>query len=339
MAELREFARALDSPYWSATGIAEFNPLDHPISTRVPARYDVLTAWIGHVPFALALISMVKPRLLVELGTDWGASYCAFCQAVKELRLSTRCYAVDTWLGDPHAAFYLEDVFENLRTYHDERYSSFSELIRSTFDNALDRFGSKTVDILHIDGYHSYEAVKHDFETWLPKMTDRGIVLFHDIDVRDRDHEGFGVWRFWDEVKQKYPYFEFFHSYGLGVLAVGSAVPDGISGMIGRPGNSEPIRTYFANLGDYLRELHVIAMQRANLEELLETKRKEYERLEADHAANIQKLAIMQMRLDRVRYRVVDRAARAFGKLPYARSGARLCANTIIRLTRKLKPS
>jgi hypothetical protein len=138
MANLNYMEHALDmeNPYKSGQ-IAEFNPLHYPISTRIPDRYDVLTAWIGHVPFAMSLVDMVKPRVLVELGTHWGVSYCAFCQAVKELRLPTQCYAIDTWQGDAHASFYADDVLENLKAHHDERYSLFSKLVRSTFDDAL----------------------------------------------------------------------------------------------------------------------------------------------------------------------------------------------------------
>src|ERR1700733_7159073 len=90
-----------------------FNPMDFPICTRDPDRHDVPSAWTGHVPFAMFLVDLAKPRLLVELGTHFGMSYCAFCQAVKELRLPTKCFAVDTWTGDAHANFYTDEVFED----------------------------------------------------------------------------------------------------------------------------------------------------------------------------------------------------------------------------------
>jgi len=176
------------------------------------------SAWIGHVPFAFWIIEAVKPTVFVELGTYSGASYFAFCQSVESNRLATRCYAVDTWHGDEHAGFYDDSVYTEVASYNQSHYYSFSSLLRMTFDDALLHFSAHSVDLLHIDGLHTYEAVKHDFESWLPKLSRSGVVLFHDINVKERN---FGVWKFWEEISTKYPHIAFDHSAGLGVLMVG----------------------------------------------------------------------------------------------------------------------
>jgi hypothetical protein len=79
----------------------------------------------------------------------------------------------------------------------------------------VNRFEDESIDILHIDGLHTYEAVSQDFNSWLPKLAPGAHVLLHDIKVRVAN---FGVYRLWEEVQGKFPSLEFFHSNGLGVL-------------------------------------------------------------------------------------------------------------------------
>jgi predicted O-methyltransferase YrrM len=178
--------------------------LAHPLCLHLPDRLTQILSWQEHIPFAMFLVEILRPRVIVELGTHAGDSYCAFCQAVSELRLETRCYAVDSWEGDAHSGFYGAEVLEDLRQYHDPRYGSFSRLIQSTFDKAVQHFADGSIDLLHIDGYHSYEVVKHDLETWLPKLSSDAVVLLHDTNVHERE---FGIGRYWDEIKHRYSHF------------------------------------------------------------------------------------------------------------------------------------
>jgi GT2 family glycosyltransferase len=218
------------------------------ISFLMPDRI-VHSTWLPHAPFAFWLIEALRPSVLVELGTHRGFSYLAFCQAVERLQLRTACYAVDTWRGDEHVGLYGPEVLKDLRDYHDPKFAGFSSLIESTFDEAVQYFLDASIDLLHIDGYHAYEVVKHDFETWRPKLSRRGVVLLHDTNIRERR---FGVFKFWDELKHDYPSFEFIHGCGLGILGIGSEFPPRVRGLFDAANSrirTKEIRDAYSRLG------------------------------------------------------------------------------------------
>jgi hypothetical protein len=204
----------------------EPNYLIRPLALRamfMQPRYLEPSAWLEHIPFAFWLIEAHQPSTVVELGTHYGSSYFAFCQAVQYLGLDTHCYAVDHWKGDEHAGLYGEEVFEKVKAHNDANYSTFSRLVRSTFDEAVTHFPARSIDLLHIDGYHLLEAVQRDFETWLPRLSDQAIVLIHDSNVRERN---FGVFKFVEQLRESYPVFEFMHGHGLAVVLVGTKQSD-----------------------------------------------------------------------------------------------------------------
>ena len=189
-----------------------------------PRLYGI-GAWTDNLFFAYDLVALLKPQLLVELGTDRGESYFCFCQSAAENRTGTRCVAVDTWQGDLHAGGYDETTYEEVAKHNRENYDGFSTLLRSTFDAALNNFPDASIDLLHLDGLHTEEAVRHDLENWLPKLRPGGILLMHDVAVRSR---GFGVWKVWEELTGRGRSFTFTEGPGLGVWQnpPATALPD-----------------------------------------------------------------------------------------------------------------
>ena len=60
-------------------------------------------------------------------------------------------------------------------------------------------------DLIFIDGDHSYEGVKTDFNLYKDLLSDRGVILFHDVDpnhVFKGDLGGGDVWKFWEELDE-----------------------------------------------------------------------------------------------------------------------------------------
>jgi SAM-dependent methyltransferase len=242
-------------------------PCLSPASLLWPDRLTS-SGWLEHIPFAFWLVEQMRPKVIVELGTHTGASYLTFCQAVQAADLDCSCHAVDTWQGDEHAGFYADSVYNDLRTYHDPRYGQFSTLHRNTFDDAVKLFSNGSIDLLHIDGLHTYEAVRHDHETWQEKLSDHAVVLFHDTNVRRGD---FGVFRYWVELAEKFPSFEFLHGNGLGVLACGKVAHERLAEFFNlqkSPVEADLVRRSYHALGDRLTQackIHDLQMERRQL--------------------------------------------------------------------------
>ena len=172
--------------------------------------------WEGHRDFAYDLLQFVRPERLVELGSQYGCSLFSFCQAVRDFKLDTEINAVDLWSGDIGAEITGEEVYALVQKTAATYYPEVNlHLFQMCFDDARPNFADNSIDILHIDGGHTFEDVEHDFTTWLPKLKENGIVLFHDvyspIDQGSCDH--------WEKTKKEYDcYFDFTHSCGLGIL-------------------------------------------------------------------------------------------------------------------------
>jgi predicted O-methyltransferase YrrM len=74
----------------------------------------------------------------------------------------------------------------------------------STLNKLKQILNGKKVDFLFLDGDHTYNGVKKDFEMYSPIVRKGGIIAFHDIAPHPPE-TGCDVYRFWNEVKKKHP--------------------------------------------------------------------------------------------------------------------------------------
>ena len=137
-----------------------------------------LSAWNGHGKFAMDLVERFNPGVIVDLGVDFGFS--TFCFAYHKIG---RVYGIDWFKGDEHAGS--RDTYKIVQRI----YSDIKEMmgidniqfIKSDFNEAAKTW-DKEINILHIDGFHSYEAVSNDYNNWIKFCNPKSIILFHDVE-------------------------------------------------------------------------------------------------------------------------------------------------------------
>lgn len=181
----------------------------------------IYSPWEGHRYFAYDYVRCISPSTIVELGSHYGGSAFAFLQAVKDGQLNTDFYAVDTWQGDDFTrSDYDEDIFTHYCFVNESFFpKQRSHMLRMTFDDACSRFFDGSIDLLHIDGSHNYDDVKHDYLTWKDKVSENGVIFFHDIGEDLVFGKVMGSHVFWEELKAAgHLTLEVPFSNGLGML-------------------------------------------------------------------------------------------------------------------------
>jgi len=163
---------------------------------------NVVTAWRGHRAFAQWLVETLRPDVVVDLGVDQGYSTICFAEPHRG-----QVYAVDCFEGDEHTGFRdTQYAVQSLLLEYDLRNVT---VLKTRFEDLAVTW-SQPIDILHIDGLHTYEACKTDWGMWAGFVRPTGAILFHDVvsfpDVRQVFDECGGI-RLWFE-----------HSAGLGIV-------------------------------------------------------------------------------------------------------------------------
>ena len=145
----------------------------------------------------LRLAEVRIPRRVIEVGTASGGSLfgLAWVSAPDAVLVSLDREGTQFGSGYPPLRAEMYEAFARPgQRIELLRGDSHSEELR---DRVRGLLGDGLADLLFIDGDHSYEGVRRDYELYAPLVVDGGLIAFHDVNP----HPDFGVSRFWAEVK------------------------------------------------------------------------------------------------------------------------------------------
>ena len=144
-----------------------------------------------------------KPKTILEIGTAGGGTLFLFCKIADS---TAKIISIDLpWgkfgRGYPkwETLFYRSFKNNNQRLFFLRKNSHQEE----TLEALKYILNGEGIDFLFIDGDHSYEGVKKDFEMYAPLVKKGGIIALHDI-VEHPKETGCGAAKFWREIKKDY---------------------------------------------------------------------------------------------------------------------------------------
>jgi len=118
-------------------------------------------------------------RQILEIGSYVGASACCFGVAHRDAGFG-RIYCIDTWKNDAMSEGSRDTYAEFIA--NTAPFSEFIVPVRGLSVEVVDQAKRLTdhLDLLFIDGDHSYDGVKSDWEAYKQLLRPGSIVVFHD---------------------------------------------------------------------------------------------------------------------------------------------------------------
>jgi predicted O-methyltransferase YrrM len=141
------------------------------------------------------LVKQIQPRYVCEIGTDKGGTFYLWCQTAADNALLIS-------LDLPSRGNYCPErlqLYSLFRKSKSQRikFQPCNSHLQQSVDSVLEKLSGNQLDFLFIDGDHTYEGVKKDYEMYSPLVRKGGIIAFHDIRTVREDC---GVMQFWSEI-------------------------------------------------------------------------------------------------------------------------------------------
>jgi predicted O-methyltransferase YrrM len=163
----------------------------------------------------LKVVQNLCPRTVVEIGTARGGMFYGFSQLAQRdaLLVSIDLPGSENGGGQTESELsVLESFGPPTQRFCFLRANSHEEATRHSLVEALD---GRKIDLLFIDGDHTYQGVKGDFEAYKSLVSPNGLIAFHDICLfPDEWGESVGVGLFWSEIASQHKVMEIIDPHG-----------------------------------------------------------------------------------------------------------------------------
>jgi predicted O-methyltransferase YrrM len=162
------------------------------------------------------------PRRVLEIGLDRGGTLFLWTRAAAP---DAQLVAVDTCPLGPLGSYSPFAISRRGLARHGQRL----DLVMPADSHDLrtrrrieDLFGGEPIDFLFIDGDHTYEGVRRDFELYAPLVREGGLIALHDISPNVSVGWTEGTARYWQELASDYPHEELLAGdapgFGIGII-------------------------------------------------------------------------------------------------------------------------
>lgn len=148
----------------------------------------------------LMVVESLAPKTIVEIGVGKGGTAWCWSKFPSVEKLILIDLPDGPWGGGPSKDS-IEYIAANTSAH--VHFIAGNSLNSETFAAVKKTLGDDAVDFLMIDGDHSYEGVRADFDLYEDLVKADGLIAFHDI-CEHPVETGCDVKRFWDFIKTRY---------------------------------------------------------------------------------------------------------------------------------------
>ena len=174
------------------------NVINNTIYENLNLLPEDVTGWNGNSQIFDYLIEKLKPNIIIEVGTWKGQSAITMGNCVREKKLNSKIYCVDTWLGAiefwTDLSYTIERNLLQKNGYPQIYYQFISNVVHNNLQDVIIPFPNTSLiaarffekkniksKMIYIDGSHDEDDVYLDLKYYFKLLEDGGVIFGDDL--------------------------------------------------------------------------------------------------------------------------------------------------------------